>query len=136
MNGRPNIRRLARVLERRAAVPDDLRRWFIGAHHAMETGTKPERALGLVASQDDRHRRNEHLCRAVEQMPAEWKLGQCIYLMLSTAPRLARLCTVGEDADDHLTKPWQRELLQALRLAPIPRETRLREILHHFSEKR
>lgn len=132
-NGRPQFRRLADVLRRRAPVPDDVAAWFISACDKAEAGTAPAVAFGLVASREDRRRRDEHLCAAVEKMPPSLSTSGRVAAMIQAAGRL-ELFLVDEEFDEHLAPDWHADLLAALRQAPLPGTRQLREIVGSFSK--
>ena len=131
-NGWPNMQRLADACRRRQTVPPDVSDWFCKAYGAAVAG-QGIAAFGLTASRDDRARRDKHLARAVDKMPATWSNSQRANVIDRAAVDLAPLVNESEDIAPHLSKPWSLDLLRALQAAPIPGPDELRKIVGGFS---
>jgi len=129
MNGWPMLHRIERRLQRQQAIDGDLAEYLAEAIERMNTGEDASTALGITTTAARRAERDHYLQQAALLMPAKWPNLQRAMKMLEASRQLGAFIFKYDDLPEFDRHPWKRELLEALRHAPLPKLRQLQTLI-------
>jgi len=129
MNGWPILHRIKRRLQRQQAIDGDLAEYLAEAIDRINAGEDASTALGITTTAARRAERDHYLQRSALLMPARWSTLQRAIKMLDASRQLGAFIFKYDELPEVERHPWKRELLEALRHAPLPKLRQLQTLI-------
>lgn len=130
IDGRPQLRRMIRAIERGRPVPDDVATWFVDGIAAFEAGNDDlAGVLAIKSTRALRQARNEHLREAGRLIGTDVHATRRATLIRRTARKLEAFLEEPEQIEPFIRRRWEREVFRALQCAELPSHNTIRKMM-------
>jgi hypothetical protein len=130
IDGRPQLRRMIRAIERGRPVPDDVVAWFVSGVQAFEAGNDDlAGVLAIRSTRPLRQARNEHLREAGRLIGGDVKATVRATMIRRTASKLEAFLEEPDDIEPFIRHRWEREVFRAIQCADLPKHSTIRQLM-------
>ena len=130
MNGRPQLRRMIRALERGRPVPDDVAAWFVSGIKAFEAGNDDlAGVLAIKSTRSLRQARNSHLREAGRLIGTNVDATARATMIRRMAKTLEAFLEEPDGIEPYIRRRWEGEVFRALQHADLPSYNTIRKLM-------